>query len=140
MERSEQQSLPVVEPYDSPTGGWGSVKSLAEKSIAEGLAVSTIWNTLFKQNKPDGFACVSCSWAKPADSHAFEFCENGAKATIWEQTKKRTDRDFFSRHRVTELLDWTDHDLEKHGRLTTPMRYDASLDQYVPVTWDSAFR
>ncbi|KTQ82632.1 formate dehydrogenase [Aureimonas ureilytica] len=140
MERSEQQSLPVVEPYDSPTGGWGSVKSLAEKSIAEGLAVSTIWNTLFKQNKPDGFACVSCSWAKPADSHAFEFCENGAKATIWEQTKKRTDRDFFSRHRVTELLDWTDHDLEKHGRLTTPMRYDASLDQYVPVTWESAFR
>lgn len=140
MERSEQQPLPVVEPYDEPTGGWGSVKSLAEKSMAEGLAVSTIWNTLFRQNKPDGFMCVSCSWAKPADSHAFEFCENGAKATIWEQTKKRTDRDFFARHKVSELLDWPDHDLEKHGRLTSPMRYDRSLDQYVPVSWESAFR
>ncbi|MBB3999796.1 FdhF/YdeP family oxidoreductase [Aureimonas pseudogalii] len=139
MDRSELQSKPRVEPYEHPTGGWGSVKSLATKSIAEGLAVSTIWNTLFKQNKADGFMCVSCSWAKPADSHAFEFCENGAKATIWEQTKKRTDKDFFARHRVSELLSWTDYELEKNGRLTSPLRYDASLDQYVPVTWESAF-
>ncbi|WP_279478987.1 FdhF/YdeP family oxidoreductase [Aureimonas sp. SK2] len=140
MKRSEIQPEPTVEPYDEPTGGWGSVKSLATKSLAEGLAISTIWNTLYKQNKPDGFACVSCSWAKPADSHPFEFCENGAKATIWEQTKRRTTRDFFARHKVSELLDWPDHDLEKNGRLTSPMRYDASLDQYVPVSWESAFK
>jgi hypothetical protein len=25
---------------------------------------------VLKQNKPDGFACVSCSWAKPAHPHA----------------------------------------------------------------------
>lgn len=130
---------PKIEAYDQPTGGWGSVKSLVAKSTAEGLAVSSVWSTLYKQNKPDGFMCVSCSWAKPAEQHPFEFCENGAKATIWEQTKKRTSRDFFATHRVSELLSWSDHDLEKNGRLTSPMRYDASLDQYIPVTWEDAF-
>jgi hypothetical protein len=36
-----------------------------------------------KQNKPEGYMCVSCSWAKPAKPRPFEFCENGAKATAW---------------------------------------------------------
>jgi len=139
MDRSETDPLVTVEPYTHPSGGWGSLKSVTEKTLAEGLAVNTMLQMLTKQNKPDGFACVSCSWAKPADHHAFEFCENGAKATIWEQTKRRTTRDFFARHKVSELLDWPDHDLEKNGRLTSPMRYDASLDQYVPVSWESAF-
>jgi hypothetical protein len=39
---------------------------------------------LIHQNKPDGFMCVSCSWAKPALAHPFEFCESGAKATAWD--------------------------------------------------------
>ncbi|WP_062016195.1 FdhF/YdeP family oxidoreductase [Aureimonas sp. AU4] len=140
MRRSEIQSEVTVEPYDHPTGGWGSVKSLVDKSAAEGMVASTIWETLYRQNKADGFMCVSCSWAKPANAHPFEFCENGAKATIWEQTKNRTDRDFFSRHKLAELLEWTDYELEKQGRLTTPMRYDPSLDQYIPVSWEAAFR
>ena len=139
MKRSEITDRPTVEPYDHPTGGWGSVKSLVEKSSAEGLLASGVWAELSRQNKPDGFACVSCSWAKPAEPHPFEFCENGAKATIWEITPKRADRDFFSRHKVSELLEWTDHELEKQGRITTPMRYDAGLDQYVPVKWADAF-
>ena len=44
---------------------------------------------LLKQNKTDGFMCVSCSWAKPASPHPFEFCENGAKATAWELPPRR---------------------------------------------------
>ena len=50
---------------------------------------------LLKQNKPDGYMCVSCSWAKPAHPHKFEFCENGAKATAWEITSKTTTPEFF---------------------------------------------
>jgi hypothetical protein len=51
------------------------------------------------QNKPDGFACVSCSWAKPAKPHPFEFCEEGAKATTWEITNRRCTPEFFTEHR-----------------------------------------
>ncbi|MDY8108562.1 FdhF/YdeP family oxidoreductase [Fulvimarina sp. 2208YS6-2-32] len=140
MKRSENTDTPTFEPYDQPTGGWGSVKSLVEKSAQEGLLASSVWGTLARQNKPGGYQCVSCSWGKPAEPRAFEYCENGAKATLWEITPKRCDREFFARHRVSELLEWTDHDLEKQGRLTTPMKYDATLDQYVPIRWETAFR
>ncbi|MEF2073420.1 FdhF/YdeP family oxidoreductase [Consotaella aegiceratis] len=140
MKRSERTDKVTVEPYEFPTGGWGSLKSVTRHAARQDLAMSSIWETLYRQNKPNGFMCVSCSWAKPAHPKPAEFCENGAKATVWEQTKKRCDREFFARHKLTELLDWPDHDLEQQGRLTTPMRYDVSLDQYVPVTWESAFK
>jgi molybdopterin-dependent oxidoreductase alpha subunit len=93
-----------------------------------------------KQNKPEGFMCVSCAWAKPADPRIFEFCENGAKATTWEITHKRVTPEFFAKQTVTQLESWDDHHLEAAGRLTHPMRYDAASDKYVPVSWEDAFR
>src|SRR5262249_51045409 len=94
---------------------------------------------LLKQNKPDGFACVSCSWAKPADPHPAEFCEHGAKATAWELTTARCTPAFFAQHTLTELEEWSDHELEMAGRLTAPMRWDAKSDKYVETSWDEAF-
>ncbi|KQP05768.1 FdhF/YdeP family oxidoreductase [Methylobacterium sp. Leaf93] len=128
---------PKIEAYDGPAGGWGSAQSLTEILLREEIPVSGA-ALLMKQNKPDGFMCVSCAWAKPAKPLTFEYCENGAKATAWEQTAKRCGPDFFARHTVTELRDWTDYALEEQGRLTHPMRYDAGSDRYVPVSWDEA--
>lgn len=125
-------------PYRGPAGGWGSVRSLATHSVREGNTVS-VGLTMLRQNKPDGFACASCAWAKPADRHPFEFCENGAKATIWELTPKRVTPAFFNRHTVSELLGWSDHALEEAGRLTEPLRYDPATDRYVRVAWEEAF-
>src|SRR5665213_2413700 len=129
---------PQVEPYDGPAGGWGSVKSLAKSLTKEHVAISGS-RVLLKQNKPDGFMCVSCAWAKPADPYVFEFCENGAKATTWELTSKRVTPEFFAERTVTELEGWHDHELEAAGRLTHPMRWDAASDKYVPVSWNEAF-
>jgi molybdopterin-dependent oxidoreductase alpha subunit len=125
--------------YDGPAGGWGSLKGIAQIFGKEWATPATL-ETLMRQNKPKGFMCVSCSWAKPADHHAFEFCENGAKATLWELTTLRCTPDFFAKHTVTELRDWNDYDLEQQGRLTHPMRYDPESDHYVPCEWDEAFR
>jgi molybdopterin-dependent oxidoreductase alpha subunit len=94
---------------------------------------------LWYQNKPRGFACVSCSYAKPDHPKPFEFCENGAKATAWEITDKRCSLDFFAKHTVSELESWSDYDLEEVGRLTHPMRWDRGSDKYVPVEWAEAF-
>jgi molybdopterin-dependent oxidoreductase alpha subunit len=63
-----------------------------------------------------------------------------AKATAWEVTDRRADRDFFSQHTLTELEGWRDHDLEEQGRLTHPMRWNAETDKYEPVEWEVAFR
>jgi molybdopterin-dependent oxidoreductase alpha subunit len=126
------------EDYEGPAGGWGSVKSLASIMVTT-QALPRAASTLAKQNKTGGIACVSCAWAKPARSHTFEFCENGAKATAWELTPKRVDADFFAAHSLAALRTWSDHDLEAKGRLTDPLRYDATRDQYVPVSWEQAF-
>ena len=124
--------------YDGPSGGWGSLEGISRIFGKEWDSPAVI-ETLMRQNKPKGFMCVSCSWAKPADYHAFEFCENGAKATLWELTSLRCTPDFFAKHTVAELRGWDDYDLEQQGRLTRPMRYDADTDHYVPCEWDEAF-
>lgn len=129
---------PTYAPNDEPSGGWGSVKDVANILLEEHVLLHGS-RILLQQNKPDGFACVSCSWAKPANPHPFEFCENGAKATAWEITSKSIGADFFQQHTLAELEHWSDHDLEAQGRLTVPLRWDAATDKYVPVAWQQAF-
>ena len=124
--------------YEGAVGGWGSLRGIAETMGREMSSVGAI-DTLRQQNKTGGFMCVSCAWGKPKHPHAFEFCENGAKATLWELTTHRCTPDFFASHTVRELRGWTDHDLEQQGRLTHPLRYDAPSDRYLPCTWEDAF-
>jgi molybdopterin-dependent oxidoreductase alpha subunit len=123
--------------YKGSSGGWGSVKGMA-KTFARELSSPGTAQTLLRQNKPEGYMCSSCAWGKPKNPHAFEFCENGAKATIWDLTRDRCTPAFFAKHTVTELLGWHDHDLEMAGRLTHPLRYDAKTDRYVECQWDEA--
>jgi molybdopterin-dependent oxidoreductase alpha subunit len=134
----ERELRPRIRSYDAPAGGWGSVKSLA-RSLSRERNLASAGLELMRQNKPDGFACVSCAWAKPAKPHTFEFCEEGAKATAWEITTRRAPPEFFAAHPLAELEGWADHDLEELGRLTHPMRWDSATDRYLPVTWDAAF-
>jgi molybdopterin-dependent oxidoreductase alpha subunit len=130
---------PKIKPYSGPAGSWGSLKAVGGILTQEEVVVLGS-EILWKQNKPDGYMCVSCSWAKPAEPRPFEFCENGAKATAWELTSKTTTPAFFAEHALSELRAWSDHALEENGRLTHPMRYDAASDRYVPVAWEEAFR
>ncbi len=124
--------------YHGPSGGWGSLRGISSVFGKEWDSPSSI-ETLMQQNKPHGFMCVSCSWAKPADYHPFEFCENGAKATLWELTSRRCTPEFFGDHTLTELRNWSDYDLEQEGRLTHPLRYNPSTDRYEACSWEDAF-
>ena len=121
-----------------PAGGWGSAKATLSILHQEHSTVPGT-KAILRQNKQDGFTCVSCSWAKPVHPHSIEACENGIKATAWELTSKRTTPEFFAAHTVTELLDWPDLALEDQGRLTDPLKWDAATDKYVPVDWNEAF-
>ena len=135
---AENETLPHS---SGPAGGWGSLKGIA-KTFGEAWSSPRVVTALGKLNKPQGVMCVSCAWPKPANYSAFEFCENGAKATLWELTSARCTPAFFqeSGHQVSELRGWKDHDLEKTGRLTHPLRYDAATDRYCEVSWDHAFQ
>ncbi len=126
-------------PFDHyAAGGWGSLRGVAEifgKSSSSTRALAI----LSKLNKPGGVMCSSCAWAKPAKPQTFEFCENGAKATLWELDTRRANAAFFAAHSLTELRKLHDHDLEKTGRLTDPLRYDPDTDTYKAVSWETAY-
>jgi molybdopterin-dependent oxidoreductase alpha subunit len=126
-----------VKTYDGPAGGWGALEAVAgalidQETVVEG-AVS-----LMSANQPDGFDCPGCAWPDPKHTSSFEFCENGAKAVAWEATTKRAGADVIGAHTVTELLTWSDHQLEDLGRLTEPLAYDPTCDRYRPISWDAA--
>ena len=121
-----------------PAGGWGSVKGIASVLFRERAGPATL-ETLANQNKAGGHMCTSCAWGKPAHPHVFEFCENGAKATIWDLTIDRCTPDFFAKHSLTELRGWSDYELEMQGRLTEPLLYDAATDKYQACSWQEAF-
>ncbi|TVV70880.1 FdhF/YdeP family oxidoreductase [Sphingomonas solaris] len=136
---SEQRDdKPEIKPFTGPAGGWGSLRSVAEILPRERVS-PTIVAELTRQNKHDGFACVSCAWPKQYPPHTAEFCEEGAKATAWELTGLRTTPAFFREHSLTELRGWTDYQLEQHGRLTDPLKYDPETDRYVTIPWETAF-
>ncbi|MBB1600419.1 FdhF/YdeP family oxidoreductase [Variovorax sp. UMC13] len=126
------------DPYTHAAGGWGSLKAVGTVLLRERIPIIGA-KALWSQNKPGGFACVSCAWAKPEHPHPAEFCENGAKATAWELTTKRLPAAFFKEHSVTGLLEWSDHELEAGGRLTVPMKWDPQSDSYLEVSWAQAF-
>ncbi len=127
-----------IKPYPGPAGGWGALKATA-RAVREQMELSEAPGVLLRTNKPDGFDCPGCAWPDKEHTSTFQFCENGAKAVTWEATKKRVTPEFFARHRVSELLAWSDHDLEDAGRLTDPLAYDAATDRFVAISWDDAF-
>ncbi len=127
-----------IAPYKGPAGGWGSARAVAEALTRNRVPLSGT-RLLLHQNKPNGFACVSCAWAKPK-SRPLEFCENGAKATAWEIDTHRAAPEFFANHTASELLGWSDFQLERQGRLTHPLRWDKESDKYAPIAWQEAFR
>jgi molybdopterin-dependent oxidoreductase alpha subunit len=135
---NSDDEVKVGEPKTSAVG----IPAIAH---ALGAAVSEMGvrrgaRTLFALNQVDGFDCPGCAWADPKAgerAHA-EFCENGAKATSWEATRERVERDFFATHSITELLEQDAHSLEHHGRLTEPMYLAPGTDHYAPITWEEA--
>ncbi|MBX4938943.1 FdhF/YdeP family oxidoreductase [Rhizobium binae] len=119
-------------------GGWGALKSCGRQLLQSGMPISGA-RTMLKANQPDGFDCPGCAWGDPEHGSSFEFCENGVKAVAWEATEKRATPGFFAANTVSDLRRLSDYELERNGRLTHPMRYDAASDRYLPVAWEDAF-
>ena len=129
---------PEVKPYSGPAGGWGSLKSVGSILLQEDVAIIGS-EMLMKQNKPDGFMCVSCAWAKPAEPHAVRVLRERRQGDRLGDHRQDDDAGVLRRAYGQRAADLVDHELEEHGRLTQPMRYDAASDRYVPVLWEEAF-
>ena len=135
----EQNRDAGIKPYGGSAGGWGALKAVAD-AIRRQMAVKQDVIALFKVNQPEGFDCPGCAWPDPRHASSFEFCENGAKAVSWEATSKRTTPAFFAAHTVSELWQRSAFELEGEGRLTHPMKYNATSDTYQPIEWETALQ
>ncbi|AGB74471.1 MULTISPECIES: FdhF/YdeP family oxidoreductase [Rhizobium] len=135
---TQKREVPGIRPYNSPAGGWGALKATA-KAVRDQMDVTEAPGLLLRTNKPTGFDCPGCAWPDKEHTSTFQFCENGAKAVTWEATNKRVTPEFFAEHTVSELLTWSDYELENSGRLTHPMVYDHASDTYRPIAWEDAF-
>jgi molybdopterin-dependent oxidoreductase alpha subunit len=93
-------------------------------------------------NQVDGFDCQSCAWPDPdpKDRAFTEFCENGAKVTAEENTRRLIPDAFFREHDVAELSTRSDYWLAKQGRIARPMVLREGATHYEPIAWDEAFR
>jgi len=139
MTTNPDDEVRVEKPKTSAVG-IPAIRHAMQYAVSE-MGVTRGVKTLHALNQTDGFDCPSCAWPDPkAGERSFaEFCENGAKATSWEATRDRVDREFFATHSVSELREQDSHTLEHHGRLTEPMHLAPGSDHYVPITWDDAF-
>src|SRR3546814_19545384 len=93
------RTVPGVEPYDGPAGGWGALKAVAQ-AVRDQMGASTDTRALLKMNQPTGFDCPGCAWPDPPKTFSFEFCEKAAKAVTRESTAQRGDPE--DRRRVVE--------------------------------------
>ncbi len=104
-----------------------------ETGVIDGIKI------LSRMNQKGGFDCPGCAWPDPEDrSRLGEYCENGVKALAEEATTKRVDRDFFAKHGVEELSEWSDYELGKSGRLTEPFILRKGSSHYEPIGWSEA--
>lgn len=133
-----KREVPGIRRYDAPAGGWGALKATA-KAVHQQMVAIEAPILLMRTNQPTGFDCPGCAWPDKEHRSTFQFCENGAKAVTWEATSKRVTPEFFKQHSVTELLKFSDYELENFGRLTHPMVYNPTTDKFDETTWDAAF-
>jgi molybdopterin-dependent oxidoreductase alpha subunit len=135
---ASEPNIRITAPPDSATGVT-SIRKSVETALRE-TGPARAFKLFTSVNQTDGFDCPSCAWPDPHDSrHAFEFCENGAKAFADEATRSSIGRDFFAQYSVDELARQSDHWLNAQGRLAEPMILRPGATHYTPLDWSEAF-
>jgi molybdopterin-dependent oxidoreductase alpha subunit len=130
--------IEITPPAKSAAGLTGVAVSF--RHALKQMGVRRSLRTLSAINQTDGYDCQSCAWPDPEDfRHRAEFCENGAKATAWEATRKRATPELFARMSIAELSTLSDHELGDLGRLTAPLLRRPGATHYEVISWDDAF-
>jgi len=110
--------------------------------IVENMSPGAAAKTLFKLNQKGGIDCPGCAWPDPDDERSAlgEYCENGVKAIADEAMRRTISADFFAKHSVLELSEYTDFELGKLGRLVEPLVLEEGATHYKSISWSECFR
>jgi molybdopterin-dependent oxidoreductase alpha subunit len=130
-----------LKPVPSSSVGIGSITSSLQH-VSQYMKPTDAFKLALKMNQKGGFDCPGCAWPDPDDERSSlgEYCENGIKAIAEEAQKNTIDADFFEQHSVKELASWSDFEIGKSGRLSSPMYLPTGATHYQPISWDAAFK
>ncbi|MEM8510327.1 MAG: FdhF/YdeP family oxidoreductase [Bacteroidota bacterium] len=121
------------------SAGMLGVKEALRHSVKE-MGIVRSMRALLAMNQEEGFRCPSCAWPVPEKpSSIAEYCENGAKALADEATLETVGPDFFQKNSVEQLSRLSDYELNKLGRLTTPLVLRSGKVHYEPISWEDAY-
>jgi molybdopterin-dependent oxidoreductase alpha subunit len=128
-------------PVQKAAGGVTAVRVAMGHAVDE-MGVRDGARLLLALNQPGGVDCQSCAWPDPPPgerSRFAEFCENGAKVTAEENTRRLIPRALFAERSVEELSRLSDYRLAQLGRIAEPMVLREGATHYAPIGWDDAF-
>jgi molybdopterin-dependent oxidoreductase alpha subunit len=117
--------------------------AVAMRHVVDEMGPADGARMLRRLNQDPGFDCQSCAWPDPpAGERPFmaEYCENGAKVSAEENTRRLIPPEFFREHSVAELSRRSDYWLAKQGRIAHPLVLREGATHYEPIGWDAAFR
>ena len=137
---TDKEKVKIEKPSDVAAGVTAVYKSL-QQGLSQ-MTIGTCAKSYLKLNQTDGFDCPSCAWPDPQPgerSSIAEYCENGAKAVAEEATAARADIDFWRKHSIEEMREWSERKLGKSGRITHPMILRKGATHYEPISWEDAF-
>jgi molybdopterin-dependent oxidoreductase alpha subunit len=120
-------------------GGWAAIRYTFKKAHEAG----GLWK-LFKALRSKN-ACKTCALGMGGQAGGMvnergsfpEVCKKSIQA-MTSDMQPAIAGDFWSRHSIAELQEWTPRQLETAGRLIQPVVYERGASHFQTITWSSA--
>ena len=124
----------------SAGGGWQAIRYTFRKGIESG-GLWKLYRALRSRN-----ACKTCALGMGGqhggmvnEKGAFpEVCKKSIQAMAADMQPAIT-ADFWARHPIAQIRNWSPRQLETSGRLIQPILYEHGQEHYRPITWKDAF-
>lgn len=121
-------------------GGWAAVRYTFKKAKEAG----GIWK-LYKALRTKN-SCKTCALGMGGQAGGMvnergsfpEVCKKSVQAMVSDMQPAIT-ADFWARHSIAELQQWTPRQLETAGRLIQPVLYERGQSHFRPTTWADAY-
>ncbi len=121
-------------------GGWAAIKYTFRKGKEAG-GMWKLWKALRSKN-----ACKTCALGMGGQAGGMvnergsfpEVCKKSIQAMTSDMQPAIT-ADFWQKHSVAELQQWSPRQLETAGRLIQPVLYRRGEDHFQTTTWEDAF-
>jgi molybdopterin-dependent oxidoreductase alpha subunit len=121
-----------------PGGGWPAVIYTLEKALAVGPW--KLWSRMRSRN-----ACKTCALGMGGMKggmvnevgHFPEVCKKSLQAQVADM-KGSIPANFFEKHSLSDLLEFTSKQAEDAGRLSYPVALEPGATHFQPITWEDA--